>query len=196
MKSSNGDKWSVNGKLVKVGDKFGRLTVTAIFRQRARVNLQCLCECGTQFRTQARHVVTGATISCGCFRKTHVGGINRDKRRKAPGHASFLNLFHTYRAQARKRSLEFSILQEEFKILTKQQCHYCGCPPSQEHCAGFGAYVYNGLDRVDNSGGYTIKNCVPCCNRCNRAKGTASLAEFSVWLKQLVNFQKFRGRLA
>jgi hypothetical protein len=36
----------------------------------------------------------------------------------------------------------------------------------------------NGLDRVDNARGYESGNVVPCCDPCNRMKGTLSREAF------------------
>lgn len=50
----------------------------------------------------------------------------------------------------------------EFKGLLIQSCHYCGSAlPRQGY----------GVDRVDNSKGYTMDNVVACCTLCNWTKG-------------------------
>jgi endonuclease I len=58
--------------------------------------------------------------------------------------------------------------------LTKQQCTYC----RREGISG--------LDRVNNNLGYDLENAVPCCRRCNTAKGNGTLKEFIEWAIQLV----------
>jgi hypothetical protein len=78
-----------------------------------------------------------------------------------------------------------TLTRVQFKKLTTSPCHYCGSAPSNEHCAGYGSYLYNGLDRVDNKEGYTPKNVVPCCLRCNKAKGASSAEDFIKWLRAL-----------
>ena len=47
---------------------------------------------------------------------------------------------------------------------------------------GNGDYTYNGIDRVDNTRGYTLDNVVPCCFKCNRAKDTMTKEEFLEWV--------------
>ena len=60
---------------VSVGDKFGRLTVEAILREkrkthRGSINLyDCKCECGGRTKSIARDLVTGRSSSCGCVRR-------------------------------------------------------------------------------------------------------------------------------
>lgn len=47
------------------------------------------------------------------------------------------------------------------------------------------AFLVNGVDRLDNSLGYTSTNAVTCCTACNRAKNALGLAEFTTWLIQI-----------
>ena len=44
-------------------------------------------------------------------------------------------------------------------------------------------FNYNGIDRVDNKIGYTLKNCVTCCKYCNNAKKDNDVDEFKEWLE-------------
>jgi len=48
----------------------------------------------------------------------------------------------------------------------------------------------NGIDRVDNSKGYSDTNCVPCCSECNHAKGTKSYGEFIKYLERITSYRK------
>lgn len=183
----NANDWSVAGKSVKVGDIYGRLTIIGIYHDR-RIMLKCQCTCGTLFRAQARHVVSGATTSCGCFAAEQSKNRNSILRRKPLGWASFVNLYCLYRCDAKKRGLIFDLNKDQFKKLTESNCHYCGAPPAQKHCAGYGAYRCNGVDRINNNEGYTAENTVPCCYFCNRAKGTRSIKEFKAWLLNTAKF--------
>ena len=64
-------------------------------------------------------------------------------------------------ATQRKKSFELTF--EEFKLLTTPNCFYCN--------GYFGKIVSGiGLDRLDNSKGYSIDNCVSCCKFCNRLR--------------------------
>ncbi len=93
-------------------------------------------------------------------------------------------LFCTYRIGAKKRGYTFDLTREEFAVLTKQDCWYCGVEPAQIRRNGGGKlptlsfYLYNGIDRVDNSVGYTLANCIPCCGACNRMKNVQSGEDF------------------
>lgn len=68
--------------------------------------------------------------------------------------------YRSYRRNAKQRNIEFKISKEDFFELVKMECKYCGSKGNP----------YNGVDRVDNSKGYIISNCVPCCEWCNKTK--------------------------
>jgi len=115
------------------------------------------------------------TRSCGC--------LQIESRKLAYGEAAFNRLLLKYKLGAESRNLEFKLSKQEFKYLTKQDCHYCNIEPKQifineKHN---GNYTYNGIDRKDNNRGYIIDNCVPCCFICNRAKNNLSYNEFIKW---------------
>jgi hypothetical protein len=50
-------------------------------------------------------------------------------------------------------------------------------------------FVYNGLDRVDNTLGYLPGNVVACCTQCNGAKLNYTQEEFLFWANQLYSHQ-------
>lgn len=59
---------------------------------------------------------------------------------------------------AKKRSYVWNLSLEQYEILVKHPCHYCGKPIDD---AGVG------LDRKDNGTIYSETDCVSCCGRCN-----------------------------
>lgn len=62
----------------------------------------------------------------------------------------------------RGRGMIWTISFEEFARLNSSLCTYCDDPLPE---------VGHGLDRKDNSVGYTIENVVPCCDDCNKTRG-------------------------
>jgi len=68
--------------------------------------------------------------------------------------------YNSYATRAKKKGLDFSLTQDEFDDLRKRECYICGNQYS--HLIG--------VDRVNNSRGYTLDNCKPCCNMCNLIK--------------------------
>ena len=74
---------------------------------------------------------------------------------------------HRYKKSARGRGYEWALSDERALELFSLPCHYCN---KQEGL--------NGIDRQDNSVGYTNENCVPCCWSCNDGKGAKNESEF------------------
>ena len=101
--------------------------------------------------------------------------------RKPPGRSGFNSLYHVYKRTARERGYDFLLTKEDVSFITKMNCYYCGAEPIQEKWAGPGsveAYVYNGIDRMDNRQGYTLDNVVASCGKCNKMKMRLTLSEF------------------
>ena len=89
----------------------------------------------------------------------------------------------------KKRGYTFELTEEQFAKITKQNCFYCGAKPNniKNDKGSFGAYTYNGIDRIDNNKGYVIGNIVSCCKKCNRAKDISNLKEYKNWIKRSYN---------
>lgn len=62
------------------------------------------------------------------------------------------------------------------------KCHCGKEPPKEGKVNRSKTYTYsgisNGIDRKNNSRGYSIINCVPCCTTCNMMKKTLGYEEF------------------
>jgi hypothetical protein len=183
------------------GQVFGRLTVVSRAENtysksgRSYVNWNCLCECGVNKSVGTSNLTRGATKSCGCL-ASELASERFKKNRKdvafKKGRASFNILFSKYKRGASRRSRSFELNKEEFKKLTSGNCHYCGIPPSQieKGKRTNGAYVYNGVDRVDNTKDYVYNNCVTCCKTCNYAKKDLTQEDFYKWIKRLTEFHR------
>ncbi len=173
------------------GKRFGKLLV--IKRRypnnnRGRAMWLCKCECGNTKTIRSDKLLSGTTQDCGCV---HHGGI-----KLKPSIASMRLRIRGYKRSAKARGLEYTLTEQQFAEITHQNCYYCGAKPNNisKQSQYNGEYVYNGLDRVDNSRGYTIDNVVPCCKFCNERKGKLSLQEFKDWInsvyKNLSNIDK------
>ena len=76
---------------------------------------------------------------------------------------------------AKRRGYEFHVTLEEYeKHIWNKPCNYCG------------GKTQNGIDRVDNSIGYKIENCVPCCKDCNKMKLTFSVDNFLLHIQKII----------
>lgn len=161
---------------------FGKLWALKPTKERASngsVIWLCKCECGKGVYVSQTKLQTGNTQSCGCIR-----GLPE-------GEASFNELFHQYRKSARTRGHLFKLSKNDFRGLTKQNCKYCGAEPSsiyQHDKFRKGSYIYSGIDRVDNTKGYTKDNCAACCKICNMAKSKRTVDEFLDWIEKVYNY--------
>jgi hypothetical protein len=173
----------------KLGQRYGRLTVVKyVGIKKHQAFWLCQCDCGNTAERICGALREGGTTSCGCMvldlGKYPGHRAWQAKNRHAYGLAASRGLYRTYRKAAEKRGLPFTLSFDVFADLTRQDCHYCGTPPKQcfKSLRSHGAFVYNGLDRIDNTGGYTTDNVVPACFVCNSAKGTRSMDDFASWI--------------
>lgn len=111
--------------------------------------------------------------------------------------AAIRRLLTTYKSSATDRDYEFNLKYEDFERLLFQNCFYCGSEPSNTFRAKRSkkdTIKYNGIDRKNNSLGYTKENCVTCCRTCNRGKYFLTYEEWMNYIKRLVNFNKEREK--
>ena len=93
------------------------------------------------------------------IKRNETRSINRNYKNE-----SFNNkerYYKEYINNAIKRDYEFKLNFEEFSEIVDKECFYCHHNILEET---------NGIDRVDNSKGYTKENTVSCCEMCNRMK--------------------------
>jgi hypothetical protein len=180
-----------------VGQKFGFLTVIKFKEKKSKhVKWDCLCICGNSKVVGSRELLARDAVTCGCKLHFSIKGLcNWNPASKlSQGESGFNVLYNSYKNNAKNRNLVFELTKEQFKILNKQNCFYCGKIPSSITKTGtdHSSYVYNGIDRKDNSKGYTIENSVSCCGLCNKIKHVMSDVEF---LKHIKSVAKHQGWL-
>jgi hypothetical protein len=89
--------------------------------------------------------------------------------------------YGNYKHSAKQRGYEFTLTVEEFENETDKCCYICGKASNETHM--------NGLDRFDNSIGYTVENVRSCCRECNFMKSTYSYHVFINKCRQIYNHQ-------
>lgn len=160
-----------------IGKRFGKLVI--IERTKNRKIVKVRCDCGTEKFVTVTNLGR-STKSCGCWKATGLwvnpGNI------KPFGEAARGALFKSYQREAKERGYSWNIDYDYFGVITKENCFYCNAEPKQKQRGDNGDYIYNGIDRVDNSDGYEMNNIVPCCRKCNRAKDIMSFDEFKNWI--------------
>lgn len=169
------------------GKRYGRLTVTGIADRKTKggeLIWRCVCDCGSVTETTGTNLRRGATKSCGCLRNEILSNRHSGKDKGVGG---FRKLCYSYRWWARKRNLCWELDEIQCQKLFKGDCYYCGNQPSQISRAGSdqSEYIYNGLDRTDNSIGYITSNVVSCCGMCNYAKKGKTTEEFWLWAQRI-----------
>ena len=188
--------------IVQPGQRFGR---GVVIDPEIRVTLKggntyraarLKCDCGNEYTAYIFNIRTGNTQSCGCLASELKSQRNREKT--VYGRTARSEILGSYRCKASRRGYAWELTDEDFDRLTSSPCSYCGCPPSNIRSVkrGIGDFIYSGIDRVDNTEGYTPENTVSCCGDCNNAKSDMSLAEFEAWLDRIASFRARRAALA
>lgn len=163
------------------GQKFGRLIVVRWVGSRGhRALWLCLCECGGEKVISGKNLCAKGrdkTLSCGCLRNENRRNVGLKFRKY--DNTLIGSLYSIYRNTAKRRRRAFELTFEAFQSLVTKPCHYCG-DPGEWRTNGSQQYTafVNGIDRVDNSGGYTLDNVVPCCKRCNASKHARPVSVF------------------
>lgn len=87
--------------------------------------------------------------------------------------------YRTYKSVAAKKGNEFILTPEDFAEIVGQPCKYCGEDSKRI-----------GVDRVDNSKGYTKENCAPCCKDCNYMKKNHTVEYFLNHIMKIAQYNK------
>jgi hypothetical protein len=155
-RSSDNKRYAERKKLYQVIQSVNQSTLS----------VQICCYCGKDF---APYITDNNKPSQSC-KGCNENQRKQDEQRKgrvinyAQRRANYAETHYAeYVRSASKRSLEFQLSFEEFKSIVCQPCFYCGTITSGESI---------GIDRFDNSKGYIVENCRPCCDTCNRMKWT------------------------
>lgn len=158
----------------------------------------CVCECGKEVYhcTTSLQIKNRGVRSCGCLRD--------DYKSTNPTLTSITAVFKGGVYSDGNLSLE------DFIILCKKKCFYCGAEPKNianirprsqrdnndtlEYYNSY-SFLYNGLDRINSSKKHDTDNVVPCCKICNRAKSDMSFYEFNQWITKIIDKNKFNKKI-
>jgi hypothetical protein len=174
----------MSSKIDLEGKTFGKLTVLNQHMVSDRGSYKvtmwlCSCSCGSKEWAIVEKLQAGRKKQCfDCFKIARTRGF---KPRSADGEASFNYLLARYKCSAKKKSLAFDLNRDQFRELTKGRCHYCSSSPKRSISGSgikSGPYTYNGIDRMNNTIGYTSDNSVSCCTECNFLKKDIPYEEF------------------
>jgi hypothetical protein len=169
-----------------IGQKINKLTVISKEPSRnnnRRSRFKCECECGNITIVDGPKLNSGIVISCGCM----IGKQPKPQLRKEGTLENIV--IASYKHNAKKRNLEFSLSNSDMKIFFSQNCFYCGRAPSRTISKKrfYGTFTYNGIDRMDSEKGYIKENCVSCCSTCNFLKKSHHINEFLKLVRAIYN---------
>ena len=163
---------SKSARDIQVNDIFGKWKVLSQAESKGEQKYwNCKCSCGNIQSVRGISLVAERSAKCmKCSRAEN--GI---KRIRDDFHVASGAVLQQYKRNAKIRKIEFKLTKDELKSIIIKDCYYCGALPS----------VYNGIDRLDNSKGYVLDNCVPCCFNCNWAKSDMTVEQFKNWIKRI-----------
>lgn len=179
-----------------IGKKFNKLFVIEELPARKTGSSNCSsmwlckCDCGNIKKAVGTNLVHNRTLSCGCYKKPRKNTKN-----------GLTRLYSQYKTSAKSRNLDFNLTLVEFESLTVKNCDYCSTEPKlrntyltlsgklisavTQHRIDNSWFKLNGLDRIDSSSGYSLQNCVPCCEVCNWMKSNMTREEFLQHIKKI-----------
>ena len=171
----------------ETGNSYGMLTVLgrSVKTKGRKVHWVCECDCGNFSIPAGTMLRNDNTTSCGC----------KNSNRLPAGEAHMNAIYGHYKRNAKKTGRGWELDKKTFRKLTSKNCYYCGAEPSEQYINEVrkrqfnGAYLSNGLDRIDNEVGYSADNVVPCCYRCNKAKGEISQNDFFRLVKEVYEYK-------
>lgn len=143
-----------------IGKRFGRLVVLGA-SDKPRF-LSCLCDCGTKRDIRMDHLTSGATISCGCFRREHsresMLKVTEIKHRMThtPEYRAWCNFKYRCRTSTSRNYSRYG--GRGIRVCKRYQDSFMnfyndlGPRPSSMHS----------IDRIDNNGNYSCGICPEC----------------------------------
>lgn len=184
-------------RLDLAGKKFGMVQVLHYTRSiNNAAYWKCRCDCGREYEYLGHYFNDKTRIpkNCGCLRGL---SVSKAKANKDPLAVARNNAFWVFRRNAKKRNLKVSITYEQWYELSQGSCFYCGTFRSNTNKVGGDPkfcgrlpFLYNGIDRLDNSIGYTPENSVSCCKNCNFAKHAMSVDDFLSMVKNIYEYRR------
>lgn len=109
-------------------------------------------------------------------------------------------MYHSYKKHCEEKGRSFDLTLNQFYNIITKNCFYCGSKPevNESYSKKYGKNKtiepFNGVDRIDSSLGYSITNCVPCCEKCNKMKLTHQVSDFLKHIKKIYEFNNLKEK--
>lgn len=120
--------------------------------------------CGKDFEKYMTRYNRPSKLCKGCNENQKIQDDKRKDRIRNYKQENYKNIpsfFKEYVTGASERGYSMELQYKDFNQMVLSQCYYCKFQKDGEVI---------GIDRIDNSKGYSKENCVPCCAICNRMK--------------------------
>ena len=157
MNGQSEAKALTKNQLKYINKPFGVLYVIDFYELRNhRSFFYCTCtKCGGNTIVRSDHLLKGPKSCTNCVNLLQKE-ISEQKFPKSE--KPYKDKYTSYKINAKFNNRVFDFTQKEFIDLLKSNCTYCGTPNAF------------GVDRIDNSIGYTKENSTACCKVCNQMK--------------------------
>lgn len=174
-----------------IGDTISDISIIGYETVKGTYSMKC--KCGNPLKGGAAYIDTKLTrfneIGYAGCRKCTEAYFSKEK-------ADVLRysiIHNRYKFRAKKIKKEFTLTNEQSLILFKSDCFYCGEEPKNGTYKNTETrnFLFQGIDRVDNTKGYTPENTVPCCRVCNYAKWTQTHEEYIERCTKI--YMRFKG---
>lgn len=127
--------------------------------------------------SKSKNTKEGRCKTCKAEYKRFWYSQNRDYLNKRPN-----TRYNKAKHDASRRKLSWELFKSQYLSLLSKICYYC-----DEKLPDF----RSGLDRLDNSVGYSLDNVVPCCSSCNIGRNTNfTPEEWKIAIQAVMKYRK------
>ncbi len=113
------------------------------------------------WRKENRKRLAGYKRNWHAKNKERVNKRRREVRNNIENKTYFTSRFQNTKKNAKNRNLIFNLTRKQSdEIYSRENCYFCGEKS-----------LIRTIDRLDNTKGYILKNCVSACWKCNKLKG-------------------------
>lgn len=188
---------------IAIGEIIGKVTVVRyifnLYATKYNQKVECRCICGNlcvfKYSSLLISKRGNKLSSCGCSNTEA-----KAKPQSAGNNAIFSKILLAYKKAAKDAERDFLLTDQQVRKLFSSNCFYCNSEPKTTRAprSNFKNRIikseeiitYNGIDRLNNSLGYTEDNVVACCQLCNWQKSNHTKEDFLKFISNIVSWDK------